>query len=118
MSKCIYWWTEAFRPRPPREIMCCYLLLLSTVVTGNSEKARCALVQGFGGLGPQLIVSVWTGDKAAPHNISNRPLSLQQPGAEWKPEVCTQDFFLSLFILSWLQTAVHVLVGCPSQVTS
>lgn len=27
-------------------------------------------------------------------------------------------FFLSLFILSWFQLAVHILVGYPSQVTS
>lgn len=78
------------------EIMHCQLLLLLTVVTGNLREAGYALFQDFGGLGPQLIVSVFG-------------LVTKQPGAEWKPQDCTQDFFLSFCILSWLQPAVHVL---------
>lgn len=87
-------------------------LVAITVMRSDLEKARCTLVQGFRGLGPRLVVSVFglvtklcltaAGTGHCPHS------SWGQSGS-WKPE--HQASFPSLFILSGVQPAVHILSG-------
>lgn len=98
IDKGIYWWIEDFRPRPVEN----YALTAFVAADSFNQQLREGQVcfgSGFWrALSSAYRFHVWPCDKAVPHSSKNRPLSLQHPGADWKPKACTKDFSLSLFM--------------------